>query len=383
MSYNPLQDLSVIANNNNDKIGPALDVQNTSLENVLRLLIKDKYTKDTFKGVTGFQGIVLRTIHDPSNYDYSQRVGVIKKQDGVVIPQTKYKVWIPGPLYSIFIQPQTFDETPQDKALIDVLPDFSIASNIFDVFAPGDIVWVSFGNIDSFKDPVIEYSFSPIKDNTVSANPNTSGNSPPNPSQAFNDRSSKPISLDKIPEDITEEDAYQKGDKLPEKVKLKPIFAYTGQRMRQDAADKFNEMCKAAANQGVKIIATSGFRSHQTQINIYNERFVTQYPYDKDNLKKKPPSNSFKSGWNAAAAYPGFSNHQNGTAVDIDTIPINTPPNQRYALAKTKASYNWLKDNASNFGFNNEEGRLVHEPWHWVYSSSNNSTHNMSKNEDI
>ena len=167
-----LKDLPVISNNNNDKIGPVLDAQNTSLDNVLRLLIKDKYTKDTFKGITGFQGIVLRTVVDPTSFDYVQRTEVIKKENNNTVNPVKYKVWIPGPLYSIFVQPQTFDESPQDKALIDILPDFSTSNTLIDTLAPGDIVWVSFGNIDSFKDPVIQYSFSAIKNNSAGGTPN-------------------------------------------------------------------------------------------------------------------------------------------------------------------------------------------------------------------
>ena len=37
------------------------------------------------------------------------------------------------------------------------------------------------------------------------------------------DKCFSPFNLDKIPEDVTEEDGYSRGEKLPEKLKLKQI----------------------------------------------------------------------------------------------------------------------------------------------------------------
>ena len=53
------------------------------------------------------------------------------------------------------------------------------------------------------------------------------------------------------------------------------------------------------------------------------------------------------------AAKPGFSNHQSGHALDIDTWPDGVLP--------------WLKANAARFGFTNT---VRSEPWHWEYSGS-------------
>jgi LAS superfamily LD-carboxypeptidase LdcB len=383
--YAKISEIPIIDTSAQDKIGPTLDSQHTSLDNVLRLLIKDKYTRDTFKGVSGFQGVVLRVIDDTKKFEYSPRTEILKPKDSNNIT-TKYKVWVLGPLYSIFLQPETYDETPEDKLLIDALPDFSVNKNIETPLTPGEIVWVSFGNTSNFKDPVIEYSFFSSVQQTAAATGINGGvpNQVTKPSNNFNNpNKGNPISLDKIPDTITEEEGYQRGEKLDEKLKLKQIFCYDGnQRMRQDAADSFNKMAKDAAEQGVKIIAVSGFRSHSLQINLYNTRYFIKYPYDPNNPSKKPPNNTFINGYNAAAAYPGYSNHQNGTAVDIETIPISTPPSQRYVLAETKNSYVWLTQNANKYGFNNIEGKSVSEPWHWVFNGTDLNQQNAKDNPD-
>ena len=380
--YAKINEIPIIDTSVQDKIGPTLDSQHTNLDNALRLLIKDKYTRDTFKGVSGFQGVVLRVIVDTKNFEYSSRTEILTSNNIT----TKYKVWVLGPLYSIFVQPETYDETPEDKLLIDALPDFSVSKNVDTPLSPGEIVWVSFGNTSNFKDPVIEYSFFSSLQATATSTGINGGipSQVTKPSNNFNNQNKgSPISLDKIPDTVTEEEGYQRGKKLDEKLKLKQIYCYdSNQRMRQDAADSFNKMAKDAAEQGVKIIAVSGFRSHDLQINLYNTRYLIKYPYDPNNPSKRPSNNTFINGYNAAAAYPGYSNHQNGTAVDIDTIPISTPPRQRYSLAETKASYVWLTKNANKYGFTNIEGKSVTEPWHWVYNGTDSDSQNAKDNPD-
>ncbi|MEN9799809.1 MAG: hypothetical protein RL653_3506, partial [Pseudomonadota bacterium] len=53
------------------------------------------------------------------------------------------------------------------------------------------------------------------------------------------------------------------------------------------------------------------------------------------------------------AARPGYSNHQMGLSVDLGGI----------GGYGTRA-YNWLKQNASRYGFVNDVGG---EFWHWTY----------------
>lgn len=106
--------------------------------------------------------------------------------------------------------------------------------------------------------------------------------------------------------------------------------------MRSDAAKSFKRMVEAARRAGISLSATSGFRSMAEQRQLYQ---------------------MWLNGTGNRAAPPGFSNHQNGIAMDVGGVG-----------AFGSAAYNWLARNAGRFGFNNVEGRGVDEPWHWVYA---------------
>jgi hypothetical protein len=97
-------------------------------------------------------------------------------------------------------------------------------------------------------------------------------------------------------------------------------------------AGVFNSMKAAAAQAGVGLRINSGFRTQAEQQYFYNC------------YKTKSCNNG-----NLAAA-PGYSNHQNGIALDINI------PNQN--------TYNWLSRNASRFGF---VRTVASETWHWEY----------------
>lgn len=94
------------------------------------------------------------------------------------------------------------------------------------------------------------------------------------------------------------------------------------------------DLVAAAAAVGVTVAINSGFRSYPEQKHLY------------DGFKKGLP------GFNKAAP-PGASNHQNGIAFDIAVAGASGSP-----------VYDWLKVNATSFGF----VRTVNgEPWHWEY----------------
>ena len=56
-------------------------------------------------------------------------------------------------------------------------------------------------------------------------------------------------------------------------------------------------MANAAKKSGIVLAIRSGFRSHSKQKDLYRR---------------------FRRGWGHMAARPGYSNHQNGQAVDVD-----------------------------------------------------------------
>jgi len=96
-------------------------------------------------------------------------------------------------------------------------------------------------------------------------------------------------------------------------------------------AEIFNKMKAAASKAGVTLHVNSGFRTMKEQ----------QYFYNCYRTKKCNNGN--------LAAKPGYSNHQNGIALDIN-VPTSV--------------YNWLVKNASKYGFIRT---VPSEKWHWEY----------------
>lgn len=125
----------------------------------------------------------------------------------------------------------------------------------------------------------------------------------------------------------------------------------SNQRLRKEAATKFEEMATDALDNGFKIYAGSTYRSYDYQLGLYN-RYVA------------------KDGFDEAETYSaraGYSEHQLGLAVDI----ING--NWQY-LSENDKEYTWLIENSYKYGFILRYPRgkeyitgYVFEDWHFRY----------------
>ena len=104
-----------------------------------------------------------------------------------------------------------------------------------------------------------------------------------------------------------------------------------GQFLRADAATAFKNMQAAAASAGISLSATSGFRTMEQQQELYRK---------------------YQAGTGALAAAPGYSNHQNGIAMDIGGVS-----------GRGSAADQWLAANSGRFGFKN----LPAEAWHYDF----------------
>lgn len=102
-----------------------------------------------------------------------------------------------------------------------------------------------------------------------------------------------------------------------------------GKAMTTTLYPHFQKLKAAAAKAGVTIRVNSGFRTMAEQQYFWN-CYVTK-KCNNGNL----------------AARPGYSNHQNGIALDIDT-----------------RAFNWLRLHASKYGF---VRTVASENWHWEY----------------
>lgn len=136
-------------------------------------------------------------------------------------------------------------------------------------------------------------------------------------------------------------------------VELPDHISRKNRRVRREVAEALELLVQAAAADGVDIDVDSGYRSYDTQYNLF-------YRY------------ASSDGILAAERYsarPGQSEHQLGTAVDFGGTNVN----YKEAYAKT-APGAWLLANAHRFGFalsypkdSEEITGYIYEPWHYRY----------------
>ncbi len=105
-----------------------------------------------------------------------------------------------------------------------------------------------------------------------------------------------------------------------------------GRVLEANAATAFNRMREAALGDGVNLNVVSSFRTMEQQRSLYR---------------------AYQNGTGNLAARPGYSNHQSGIAVDVQTNN-----------SRNSAAFRWLAQNGAQFGFANT---VRSEPWHWEF----------------
>lgn len=126
--------------------------------------------------------------------------------------------------------------------------------------------------------------------------------------------------------------------------------------IHKDVLKPFIAMYEAAEKDGVHLGIVSAFRSFDTQKWLWNQRYYNS-------------SNPISVAGNVLnyLAMPGTSRHHWGTDVDLMSTKLNY-----YETDAGKYSYQWLIDNASDYGFYQvyTAGRKTgynEEKWHWSY----------------
>ncbi len=119
--------------------------------------------------------------------------------------------------------------------------------------------------------------------------------------------------------------------------------------LNSEAFDHYKEMYNAAAKEGLYPKIISSYRTESQQRSLYNSYTVR---YGSGHAQKY-------------SAQPGYSEHQTGLAVDINSL---------YTSFENSKEYAWLKNNAHKFGFierypKNKEfiTGYAYEPWHYRY----------------
>jgi len=133
---------------------------------------------------------------------------------------------------------------------------------------------------------------------------------------------------------------------------LVSIEPYGSVRLVKNAADAFKDLCISAEKAGYTIKGISGYRSYQTQYNLYSRY-----------LQKDPQ-------WlvDTYSARAGHSEHQTGLAIDVSSN------NSDILTFELSSSFQWMKAKAHQYGFIllYQKGKeditgYKYEPWHYRY----------------
>ena len=137
---------------------------------------------------------------------------------------------------------------------------------------------------------------------------------------------------------------------VPQLHSLPARYAPSGGSLAPAAAAAFMRMADAAREDGITLYSVSAYRSYSYQDSLYR-RYTAQDGVEADTY----------------SARPGFSEHQTGLALDINTA-------SRSAHFETTATYRWLIENCWRYGFilRYPEGReditgFCFEPWHYRF----------------
>lgn len=132
--------------------------------------------------------------------------------------------------------------------------------------------------------------------------------------------------------------------------------------LQKEAFQKFKEMHDAAKKDGVTLIIISGTRNFIEQKGIWEGKWV-KFITSMDSLSAAKKILLYSS-------MPSTSRHHWGTDIDINSLN-----NNYFTSGKGLKEYEWLKKNASKFGFcqvytdktTSKRTGYEMEKWHWSY----------------
>ncbi len=130
--------------------------------------------------------------------------------------------------------------------------------------------------------------------------------------------------------------------------------AASGQKLSKPAAAAFEKLVAAAKENDHTIKLISGFRSYETQQQLYKNYVLKDGDYASE-----------------YSAEPGHSEHQTGLAADVSSPSVEYDLIQRFGETKEGI---WLAENAHKFGFivrynagKEDITGYIYEPWHIRY----------------
>ena len=128
--------------------------------------------------------------------------------------------------------------------------------------------------------------------------------------------------------------------------------------------DATKKMIADARKEGVRIIAISGFRDYNYQMELFENKVIRlqrSKGYSVDKAREEAAT---------VVAYPGTSEHQLGLALDlVDARHVKLDQSQ-----ENTAAYKWLYEHCDEYGFivrypngKTDITGIIYEPWHFRY----------------
>jgi zinc D-Ala-D-Ala carboxypeptidase len=138
-------------------------------------------------------------------------------------------------------------------------------------------------------------------------------------------------------------------------------------KMRSEASAAITELFAGAKVDGITLLGVSGYRSHATQVALFNN-YVKKDGYEKARTY---------------SALPGTSEHETGLAIDVTGGTGQCPAQDCFA---NTPEAKWLQNNVAKYGFiiryPNGKSNITgykYEPWHLRYVGPAIATEIMSK----
>lgn len=126
-------------------------------------------------------------------------------------------------------------------------------------------------------------------------------------------------------------------------------------QMIKEAAEAFDKLSEAAAEEELEIVVTTAYRSYQFQSDLY---------YGYVNSQGQEAADKF-------SAKPGYSEHQTGLAADVSNSDVDYELTDKFG--DTEAG-KWMQKNAHKYGFilrfpkdKEDITGYLYEPWHLRY----------------
>ena len=144
------------------------------------------------------------------------------------------------------------------------------------------------------------------------------------------------------------------------------------QYLRKETFEAFRNMYEAAKVEGIQLTILSATRNFTTQKSIWEAKWTGGRKVGGQNLSIHLPDPTRRAREILKySSMPGSSRHHWGTDIDLNAFN-----NAYFEQGKGKAEYDWLKKNASRFGFcqpyteKYRGGRTGYneERWHWSYT---------------